>query len=68
MNQILSVNNNKLIDYFQIQILMENLKTIIGHLSYIAQGSPFTLPNTYFYDLASNAIINYSAEGHKMDL
>ena len=47
-----------------ITLLKDNY---IGHLSYIAQGHPFTLPITYFYDLGSNAIISYSAEGHKID-
>ena len=47
-----------------ITLLKDNY---IGHLSYIAQGRPFTIPITYFYDQGSNAIISYSAEGHKMD-
>ena len=47
-----------------ITLLKDNY---IGHLSYIAQGRPFTIPITYFYDLGSNAIISYSAEGHKME-
>jgi len=47
-----------------ITLLKDNY---IGHLSYIAQGSPFTIPITYYYDKISYAIISYSAEGHKMD-
>ncbi|WP_298895259.1 pyridoxamine 5'-phosphate oxidase family protein [uncultured Psychroserpens sp.] len=46
-----------------IRILANNY---IGHLSYIYNGKPFIAPITYFYDKNINAIIGYSAEGHKV--
>tara|TARA_R110000764_G_scaffold240089_1_gene342303 strand:+ start:77111 stop:77563 length:453 start_codon:yes stop_codon:yes gene_type:complete len=39
----------------------------LGHLAFIAQGVPFTLPITYYYDKSNNAIISYSSKGHKID-
>jgi nitroimidazol reductase NimA-like FMN-containing flavoprotein (pyridoxamine 5'-phosphate oxidase superfamily) len=46
-----------------IHILTNNY---IGHLAYIDNGKPFVAPITYFYDKNINAIIGYSAEGHKV--
>lgn len=39
----------------------------IGHLAYIYNDKPFVAPITYFYDEKLNAIIGYSAEGHKVN-
>lgn len=44
-------------------ILLED--NYIGNLSYIYRGRPFIAPITYYYDKKNNAIIGYSAEGHK---
>ncbi len=38
----------------------------IGQLAYISLGSPYTVPITYYYDVATNTITSYSSEGHKM--
>jgi nitroimidazol reductase NimA-like FMN-containing flavoprotein (pyridoxamine 5'-phosphate oxidase superfamily) len=46
-----------------IHILTNNY---IGNLAYIYNGSPFITPITYFYHEKMNAIIGYSAEGHKI--
>ncbi len=45
------------------QILASNY---IGHLAYIRRKRPYIAPITYFYDPKINAIIGYSAEGHKI--
>ncbi|MBO6632773.1 MAG: pyridoxamine 5'-phosphate oxidase family protein, partial [Psychroserpens sp.] len=39
----------------------------IGQLAYIRQKRPYVAPITYFYDSKINAIIGYSAEGHKIE-
>lgn len=46
-----------------IYILTNNY---IGHLAYIYNNKPFIAPITYFFDERINAIIGYSAEGHKI--
>lgn len=38
-----------------------------GHLAYIAQGKPFVIPITYYFDPTDNCIISYTSEGHKID-
>lgn len=38
----------------------------IGRLGYIAHGSPYVIPITYFYDEETKSIISYSGEGHKI--
>ncbi|WP_252729810.1 pyridoxamine 5'-phosphate oxidase family protein [Zobellia uliginosa] len=38
-----------------------------GHLAYIADGKPYVIPITYFFDAEDNSIISYTAEGHKID-
>tara|TARA_R110002111_G_scaffold230843_3_gene292088 strand:- start:16436 stop:16906 length:471 start_codon:yes stop_codon:yes gene_type:complete len=47
-----------------IALLMLNY---IGNLSYVFREKPFVVPITYFFDLANNVIIGYSAEGHKIN-
>ncbi|SDS18407.1 hypothetical protein SAMN04515667_1598 [Formosa sp. Hel1_31_208] len=37
----------------------------IGHLAYLYKGAPFIAPITYYFDERINAIVGYSAEGHK---
>ncbi|TYB71515.1 flavin mononucleotide-binding protein [Bizionia gelidisalsuginis] len=48
----------------------ENLRLLadnyIGNLAYISQNKPFVVPITYFYNKEKNAIIGYSAMGHKI--
>ncbi|MBQ0769480.1 MAG: pyridoxamine 5'-phosphate oxidase family protein [Bizionia sp.] len=48
----------------------ENLRLLadnyIGDLAYISQNKPFIAPITYFYNEEKNAIIGYSAMGHKI--
>ncbi|MEA1785679.1 pyridoxamine 5'-phosphate oxidase family protein [Arenibacter sp. GZD96] len=46
-----------------LQLLADNY---IGHVSFIANGSPFCLPITYFYDADSKSIISYASDGHKL--
>ncbi|WP_299336410.1 pyridoxamine 5'-phosphate oxidase family protein [uncultured Psychroserpens sp.] len=46
-----------------IHILTNNY---IGHLAYTYMNKPFVVPVTYFFDEKINAIIGYSAEGHKV--
>lgn len=38
-----------------------------GHLAYIADGKPYVIPITYFFDAEDKSIISYTAEGHKID-
>jgi hypothetical protein len=38
----------------------------IGHLAYISEGKPFTVPITYYYD-QKDSILAYASEGHKID-
>ncbi|WP_324028117.1 pyridoxamine 5'-phosphate oxidase family protein [Maribacter sp. BPC-D8] len=45
-------------------ILRENYN---GHLAYIADGKPYVIPITYFFDAGDNSIISYTAEGHKIN-
>lgn len=47
-----------------IELLKDNY---IGHLAFIANGEPYTVPITYFYDPESNRIISYSDVGHKIN-
>lgn len=46
-----------------LQLLRDNY---IGHLAYISGGSPHVLPITYYYDEATDSLISYSTEGHKI--
>lgn len=46
-----------------INLLNENY---IGHLAFIAEGTPYTIPITYYYD-QKDSILAYSGEGHKID-
>ncbi len=39
----------------------------VGRLAFIAEGKPFTVPITYFFDPSDNSIISYSGQGHKID-
>lgn len=39
----------------------------IGRIGYIFQEFPEIVPITYFFDSEEEAIISYSAEGHKID-
>tara|TARA_R110002167_G_scaffold125448_17_gene305630 strand:+ start:1488 stop:1940 length:453 start_codon:yes stop_codon:yes gene_type:complete len=39
----------------------------IGHMAYVVGTSPFIVPITYYHDNASNSIISYSSEGHKIE-
>lgn len=41
-------------------------KNYIGRLGYIANGTPYVIPITYFYDEESKSIVSYSGEGHKI--
>jgi len=47
-----------------LRILRNNY---VGHLAFIAEGKPFTVPITYFFDPSSNSIISYSGNGYKID-
>ena len=47
----------------EIQLLSDNY---IGHLAFIASGSPHVLPITYYYDSQHQRIISYASEGHKI--
>jgi hypothetical protein len=38
----------------------------IGHLAYIFEGKPFTVPITYYYD-QKDSILAYASEGHKIE-
>ncbi|WP_282049792.1 pyridoxamine 5'-phosphate oxidase family protein [Maribacter aquivivus] len=38
-----------------------------GHLASIADGKPYVIPITYFFDAEDNSIISFTAEGHKID-
>lgn len=49
----------------EIEYILEN--NYIGQLGYIFNSSPYVVPITYFFDKASNAIICYSGDGHKMN-
>ena len=42
-------------------------RNYLGYLAYIFKGRPSSVPITYHFDDANDAIISYSAEGHKMD-
>jgi nitroimidazol reductase NimA-like FMN-containing flavoprotein (pyridoxamine 5'-phosphate oxidase superfamily) len=48
----------------ELQLLSDNY---IGHLAFIASGSPHVLPITYFYDSRHRRIISYASEGHKIE-
>lgn len=41
-------------------------KNYIGRLAYIANGEPYVVPITYYYDGDNNSIISYTSEGHKI--
>lgn len=47
-----------------LKVLKENYT---GRLAFIAQGRPYVLPITYFYDETNNTIISYTGEGHKLN-
>jgi len=47
-----------------IELLSNNY---VGHLAFISQREPSVIPITYYYDQENNAIIGYSAKGHKID-
>ena len=49
----------------EIEYILEN--NYIGQLGYIFNSAPYVVPITYFFDKASNAIICYSGDGHKMN-
>lgn len=38
----------------------------IGHLAFIADNKPFTVPITYYFD-QKDSILGYSREGHKIE-
>lgn len=38
----------------------------IGHLAFIDNGRPYTIPITYYYD-QKDAILAYAGEGHKIE-
>lgn len=42
-------------------------KNFIGRLAYISDNKPYVVPITYYYDNDAINIINYSAEGHKVE-
>jgi len=46
-------------------ILLQN--NYIGNLAYVYNNRPYILPMTYYFDKENNAIICYSAEGHKIN-
>ena len=48
----------------ELRLLRDNY---IGHLAFIASGSPHVLPITYFYDSVHKRIISYASEGHKIE-
>lgn len=47
-----------------IELLTNNY---IGHLGYLSGSCPYVVPITYFYDEATQTIISYSSEGHKIE-
>ena len=47
-----------------LRILRNNY---VGHLAFIAQNKPFTVPITYYFDSKDNSIISYSGNGHKIE-
>lgn len=47
-----------------LKVLKENYT---GRLAFIAQGRPYVLPITYFYDETNNTIISYTGNGHKLN-
>lgn len=53
----------KLEDSKRDELLSNNY---IGHLAFIAEGVPFIIPVTYYFDAEKNRIISYSSEGHKI--
>lgn len=46
-----------------LQLLGNNY---LGHLAFMANGTPYCLPITYFFDKESKSIISYAMEGHKL--
>ena len=54
----------KSLEQIEIDYILEN--NYIGHLGYMHQNRPYVVPITYFYDKASQLIICYSGEGHKI--
>ena len=38
----------------------------VGSMGYIAQNAPYVVPITYYYDKATQSIISYATEGHKI--
>ena len=55
-----------MIDLSQSECLNILIDNYIGNLGYIANGIPYVIPITYFYDQESKSIISYAAEGHKI--
>jgi uncharacterized protein len=41
-------------------------KNYIGHLAYMANKNPYTVPVTYYYHSETSRILSYSASGHKI--
>lgn len=41
-------------------------KNYIGHLAYISNNKPYSIPITYYFD-QKDSILAYSSEGHKID-
>lgn len=41
-------------------------RNYIGSLAFMAHKAPYVLPVTYYYDEASNSLLSYSMEGHKI--
>lgn len=55
-----------MIDLNQNECLNILIDNYIGHLGYLANGIPYVIPISYFYDQESKTIISYAAEGHKI--
>lgn len=55
-----------MIDLSQNECLNILIDNYIGNLGYLANGTPYVIPISYFYDKESKSIISYSAEGHKI--
>ncbi len=53
------------LDSEQIREMLRN--TYIGSLAFIWRHQPYVLPITFYYDEASNSLISYSTEGHKIE-
>lgn len=40
-------------------------RNYLGHLSYSYMNNPYVVPMTYYYDAEEQALIGYTAKGHK---